>query len=381
LSKLRPARATWLGRLAQTESDLPPNPAEFEVSLFGPGRGEAIAVHLGQQRWMLVDSCVDVNRQPASLTYLDSLGISPDQVDLVVATHWHDDHIGGLGEVVRACEAAEFAYSGALSTEEFFALVGALSERAQIRRSGVSEFADVVQTLQERKVTPKLALEGRLLWSRGGSDAPGFVRALSPSDSSISLSQQALGELLPTPQTGKRAVLAPRPNHASVVLWVEIGGIPALLGADLEETINAGTGWPAVLDAFEPDSREASVFKVPHHGSGNGDQPRVWQELLEEEPFAVLTPFVRGAHRLPREVDSRRLLERSSKAFISAPPERRVRGRSPAVEATLAEFGLRPVAVDPEMGQVRLRRKYKEEDWRIELFGPAMNLADLVSET
>jgi len=32
---------------------------EIEVTLFGPGYGEAIAVHLGEGAWLLVDSCID----------------------------------------------------------------------------------------------------------------------------------------------------------------------------------------------------------------------------------------------------------------------------------------------------------------------------------
>ena len=34
-----------------------PGPAshEIEITVFGPGYGEAIAVHLGEQQWMLID--------------------------------------------------------------------------------------------------------------------------------------------------------------------------------------------------------------------------------------------------------------------------------------------------------------------------------------
>lgn len=37
----------------------PPAADEIEFSLFGPGYGEAVAVHLGDGTWLLIDSCID----------------------------------------------------------------------------------------------------------------------------------------------------------------------------------------------------------------------------------------------------------------------------------------------------------------------------------
>jgi len=62
---------------------VPPAADEIEVTLFGPGYGEAIAVHLGEGVWLLVDSCVDPDsKAPASGTYLEGFGVDPSQVRL-----------------------------------------------------------------------------------------------------------------------------------------------------------------------------------------------------------------------------------------------------------------------------------------------------------
>lgn len=75
----------------------PPAADEVEVTLFGPGFGEAIAVHLGEGSWMLVDSCIDPDSKgPASLTYLDRLNVNPANVKAIIASHWHDDHVRGI---------------------------------------------------------------------------------------------------------------------------------------------------------------------------------------------------------------------------------------------------------------------------------------------
>ncbi len=345
-----------------------------EVSLFGPGCGEAVAIHLGSGAWMLVDSCFDDEGRPAALVYLERIGVDPSHVELIVCTHWHDDHIGGLSDLIESCSEAAFAYSGAIRNDEFFALVGAYAERSKIARNGVSEFARISQHLEESASrVPKFALENRRLVARAGSEPPVTVDALSPCDAAVKRSQQAIASLLPQLDTQKRAVPPPLHNHASVALAVRVGEVGVLLGADLEETSDENSGWTAVLENCElPEA--LSVFKVPHHGSENGDQPRVWSEALTESPWALVAPFVWGRHELPRESDRERIRSYTENAYLSAPSERKHRKRERAVEKTLEQLGAVPVNVDPPMGQVRLRTPVDEpEGWRVELFGPAFH--------
>lgn len=103
-----------------SEQRRPPQPHEIEISLFGPGYGECIVAHLGAGEWMIVDSCIDKSARPAALEYLRTIGVNASQhVKWVLATHWHDDHIRGLSDIVSECESAEFACSMALRNKEF----------------------------------------------------------------------------------------------------------------------------------------------------------------------------------------------------------------------------------------------------------------------
>ena len=331
-------------------------------------------MHLGHGQWMLVDSCLDADRRPAALAYFDRIGVSAEQVVLVVATHWHDDHIRGLAQVVRACSRADFSYSLAMNTEEFASLVGAHSERAQMdSSSGVAEFAGIADLFRERQNSSlRPAMESRRLWHRDAPGPPVVVEALAPCDAAVSQAQKELAGLLPAENSTKKAVLAPKPNHASVVLWVSCGEARLLLGADLEETQNPETGWTAVLDRCRLSSL-ASVFKVPHHGSPTADQPRVWTEALCERPWALVAPY--GNSGLPSAADQKRLVSRTDRAYLTAPPKRGRRKRAKAVERTLKEMQAQPVSIDPPMGHIRLRCDTEtDSDWSVSLFDPARQI-------
>ncbi|MDE2822319.1 MAG: MBL fold metallo-hydrolase, partial [Chloroflexota bacterium] len=127
------------------EVDGPPSPDEVEVTLLGPGYGESVLVHIGQGRWIVVDSCIGPAREPQALDYLRSIGVEPAAaVTLIVATHWHDDHIRGMAKLVEACPDALFSCAAALRRDEFLSAIHALNRRGAFAgTSGVRELHTV----------------------------------------------------------------------------------------------------------------------------------------------------------------------------------------------------------------------------------------------
>src|SRR5690348_11162620 len=87
---------------------VPPRVDQVEVSLFGPGFGEAIALHLGNGSWFLIDSCQQ-SSQPAPLSYLERIGVDIRSAVIgVLATHWHTDHVLGISRLFHAASNARF---------------------------------------------------------------------------------------------------------------------------------------------------------------------------------------------------------------------------------------------------------------------------------
>lgn len=366
---------------------LPPAANELEVSLFGPGYGESVIVHIGNGQWIVVDSCLGQSGgEPAALHYFSEIGCDVEHsVLLVVITHWHDDHVRGLREVVKRCKAAKIAVSAAFQQEEFLALPAIFSQRA-LPETGLDELAEVFRILQERHrgpffEPPMVATQDRLLLKAeiplDGSRCPAMVYALSPSDRAILQACSAFAALNPVIGEPPKRIAPPSQNDASVVLWVEVGDHKVLLGADLQN--DPSIGWSVLIDNSSAISGKAEVFKVSHHGAESGHEPRVWSELLSPNPTAVLCPWSLAGNLLPTDSDSERIKSLTSDAYITAPPvarhrfhlrENKVRRMVEDATRSIQETAL-------GWGHVRLRRSLSDarDGWRVELFGEARRLA------
>jgi len=367
-------------KLSESETSLggsndAPHLNEIEVSVFGPGYGESILIHVGDNEWFIVDSCVTPSKEPAPLVYLRQIGVDPAiSVRQVVATHWHDDHVKGIAKTFRACSSSEIVFSEALKPNEFLTIVEAYSKRGMMESSGVQELGEIIETLKERKKSPKFAIADRCLWKNAESALGSVeVHSLSPSDASIVLSKMEIANLVPHEKRPKERVIAQGPNHTAVVLWIKIQDIAILLGSDLENSTNTSRGWIAILDSTtKPDGR-AQIMKIAHHGSLNGDNLQIWTDMLTSDPIAVLTPFVNGNVYLPTENDCARISSRTSNAYATAPPlVKKKKGRPQVVEKMLAETVISIREIAYSTGQVRLRLKPTEKAiWDVALLGDA----------
>ena len=354
-----------------TTAETPPGRDELELTLFGPGYGESIVLHVGDGAWVIVDSCIDENDKPRALGYLEGLGLDPAEVVvLIVATHWHDDHIRGMAQLVQACDGAAFCCASALCREEFLSIVGALEGRPfSGAGSGVREIHGVFARLAEAASKPTFALANRRIFSRNGCE----IWSLSPDDAAFRRFLKSVGGLLPGVGQTKTRVSSLAPNEAAVALWIGIEDIAVVLGSDLEKP-----GWTGILESRERPAGVASAFKVPHHGSANADEQEVWKRMLEPASFAVLTPWRRGGRTLPGEDDVWRILSHTGNAYATARTgslnfTSRHRGR--AVDRTIGESGIRLRRLPMSPGWLRLRRPLDSRtSWTVETFGSACHL-------
>lgn len=187
------------------------NPS-LTVSVIDVGQGDSILVQFPDGENMLVDAGTR-NAGPIVVNYLQSHHVS--KIDLLVASHPHEDHIGGMENVLSSFTVGKVwdsGYNHGSRTQQRF-----------------------LQTIQEKGI-------------RYGKPKAGF---------SQNMGQARIDVLSPVRELSGTHSDA---NNNSVVLRVSYGKISFLLTGDMEgEERDTVRTFP-----------RTTVLKVAHHGSRNG---------------------------------------------------------------------------------------------------------------
>lgn len=233
---------------------------------------------------------------------------------------------------------------------------------------GTQEINSVFTHLGQAGVSPIWATASRRIHRSSNCE----VWSLSPDDKAKT---SFLNALCPSTEQG-RGIGSLTPNELSVALLVRFhSGISCLFGADLERR-----GWTAVSHDSTRPRCKSSVFKIPHHGSANAHVESVWDEFLEPEPIAILTPWRRGGGALPKKEDVTRILARTPDGYATTNATLGTVTRDRWVKKRLKKVGARIAPESGSTGMIRLRRSMEvENSWRVDLFGSACRLNDFAA--
>lgn len=359
-----------------------PKADEFEITVFGPGIGESILAHIGDNRWICVDSA-RFEKRPWPLHYLEHTGVPAAAIELIVATHWHSDHVDGISEIARAAPKARFICSSALSVGEFKNILGRHRDLEEdVIRGSLVEIRTIFDDHYARRKldvaapAPVLTQSNhRLLLDQTVSGAPVEIWALSPSSEDYLLAQREFRNLFVRPTERADPIPPAKANAASVVLLIQLAKEIVLLGSDLENTSPPQTGWNAIVSDMQQNARPpANLFKIPHHGSAGAHSPPLWQTHIDQNAIAVVTPFTSSG--LPRDSEIARLRESGRPAYATALPKQIKIARSMSVERMISGRTKDIQAFDfGKFGVVRLRKTAASpHPWTVELFGTAEKL-------
>ena len=292
--------------------DLPSPLSRDRLYVFtcGPGGvvgsgAEALAIALPDSGWVTVDAC-KVGRKLPQEEIMKRWRRAPDEPLLAaVLTHPHDDHAGGLAELIDQLKPAAVAVTGNDPPEKN------LAERIDdLLSTGVTSKDIAAKTVRAAVAAMQAHVasgNGKLVPIRDGQllvNGRARIRCLAPTGSEI---KTLLGGL---PKE--------RANELSAVLEVEWGETRLVLGADLpwkhsNQTV-VMSGWASV-DARHSGLDRHTALKVPHHGSREalfpqllgtaGTEPRVWVcspfekcDLPRMEPGDGASQMLAVEHRL-----------------------------------------------------------------------------------
>lgn len=344
-----------------------PSDDELEIIVFGPGYGEAIAVHLGGGIWILVDSCINPDvKEPASYHYLQSIGVKADQIKAIIASHWHDDHVRGISNLVKSYPNAEFMISAAFSNTEASAFLAAYTKENSAGLSrGTTELYEAIKSSKNYSLlsTRQIILQDLI----GGRQV--LVTALSPVPEALAQILARFASYIPRLDGTSPVNHAPElpPNLEAVAIHIDFGGDAAILGSDLEDH---AMGWSAVVNnPWCLNRAKGSAYKISHHGSATGDHQSIWSNLLQDNPFSCTTPYNKS-NKLPTADDRLRIRSKSRESFISSMASSRP-SMDHDTEKRLSDMCENIAILNSGFGAVRFRKQISAPSWNVELFGRA----------
>jgi len=240
----------------------------LKVHILDVGHGDTIIIEMPIGKKDKIFGVIDcIKFEEKIKRYLEDLGAK--RLAFVVATHPHEDHIGGIQKLLQAYKdnVGEFWDSGYLHTSGTYKdLLMYLSEHDEI----ITEFIDSGNTVRFGKTK---------------------LNVLSPPDRLLSDSR-----------------VATNINNASIVIRIEYGDSKILLSGD------AQFGNWAHMRINHWDALRAQALKVAHHGSKHGN----FLEALEivRPIYAIVSAGTRDPQKFPHKSTIESLSEVTSKQKI-----------------------------------------------------------------
>ena len=307
----------------------PVNADQIQFIFFGPGYGESILVHIGDNNWVIVDSCYGEYKGeecPVALAYLNSQGVNLEtQVKLVLVSHWHEDHILGISRLVEDCKSAKFALPIVLDSSEYIAYLKAkdLQDCSPASFAG-KELISCFKSIKKNGAKPLFAIQNRILLESSelniSHDKKVVVLALSPTDAQVGEFHSHVKDFWESNDKSSqfKEVEKLDKNEISTALLIEIDNCSVLLGSDVNYSEKSDRGWKSIIELRKNHSNKSKYYKVAHHGSTNSFSKDIWTQLLLERPVSILVPWSLMGNRLPTVEQIEKIKENSSEVYITS---------------------------------------------------------------
>lgn len=206
------------------------------IDFIDVGQADSILIR-NQDKVMLIDAGTNEAGKTV-VNYLENLGIT--KIDYLIGTHPHEDHIGGLDDVINNFDIGQI-YMPKIETT-------------------TKTFEDVLEAIENKKLT---------------------VTAHNKGDK-IELGQ-AVGEFMTEPILDEDNL-----NVSSLVLRLEFGNTSYLFMGDAEEENEETINWP-----------KTDVLKVGHHGSSTSSSESFLEQV--QPKYAIIMAGKDNSYGLPTQ--------------------------------------------------------------------------------
>lgn len=314
---------------------------EFAVVVIGgPSKGESVLLHYGDGRWLVVDSCT-YKGENLPLAFLDKVEADKNLVEHIICSHWHDDHVMGMSDLLKTCPNSYFRVplvSNAEILPQYFVYKSEKSVKEDEKKAW-KMFQKCLDVLDEREIGADLELKcqqfvkiGDQIVDYNTHNTRVDIKAFSPSQEMYT----RFGQMLVNGDADNCEFDDSEidPNMCSITLGIKFGSSNRhlFLGADLKcnrnETapVNSCRGECAMRhdmgmcnlkgNRFFEKLRNISYTKLNHHSSQTGYCCEYWDNYVTEDNIGVSTVFT--MKKLPRKDMARLYLKKSAEYYVTS---------------------------------------------------------------
>ena len=206
------------------------------VDFIDVGQADSILIR-NQDKTMLIDAGTNEAGEMV-VNYLDNLGIT--KIDYLIGTHPHEDHIGGLDDVINQFDIGQI-YMPKIQTT-------------------TKTFEDVLEAIQNKNLT-----------------------VTSPNKGDKIELGQAIGEFMTNPILDEDNL-----NISSLIIRLEFGNHSFLFMGDAEIENEETIDWP-----------KTDVLKVGHHGSNTSSSENFLKQI--QPKYSVIMVGEGNSYKLPTQ--------------------------------------------------------------------------------
>jgi competence protein ComEC len=214
--------------------------------------------------------------------YLREIGIS--RIDLIIVTHIHDDHIGGVPEVIRSFPVSRVWINvkpeppDLQRIEAFDSVAGGGS--GVMFRDALRGYAALLAECGARGIPVLQKGSGDGVLTLGGG---GCLELLAPNPAlqaeMLDVFARFAAETAPQKAEALFRELDKRGNSSSIALKLQAGKTGALLTGDKTD------GWTEIRETYG-ERLKSRILKVTHHGQADG-MPQAMLEAAQPDFFVI----------------------------------------------------------------------------------------------
>lgn len=336
-----------------------------EIIIFGKGYGESILIRVSESKYIMIDSFIDnESGKPIAVWYLETIGLNVDSIIGIVCTHWDDDHVKGISQIIKSSSKPVPIYTPlALSKKEVIDYLTYLKNEDK-----GSEFIEAIRYVKDKKCYFLYVVNDRSMFEKELSLVGVSLKALSPSDEQY----QTFLENIIIPKAGEEKKFKQfGRNELSIVSYLECPNSISLFAGDFE---NSSTNdWTKLIDKYNY-LKKCEIVKTPHHGSENGYHDGIYNSL-SLLPISIITRFNR--FDLPSDEILKKISSKSKETFVIGGKKITDKDQTRNLTKYLNSGIKKRMSInDLRVGFIKLTKDISSQTWDIEKYGSVEKYLD-----